>query len=152
DGLRVYQGLSIGKGNLLYGATTGGGTNNTGTMFKVLTDGSGYQTLCHFQTNESIAADLLLNSQEQLFGSLLYTQGPDSGALFKFILPGVRALGPSNDGFRLEITGAPGSNYTIESSEDLINWQPSLTLSLLTSPQEFLDPNPHPANRFYRVR
>jgi uncharacterized repeat protein (TIGR03803 family) len=151
DGLRAYQGLSVGTRGDLYGATTAGGTNNNGTIFKILSDGSGYQTICHFATNQSIAADMFLNSQGELYGSLIDPQGAD-GSLFKLIFPGIRGLGTAANGFNIELSGVSGSSYTVEISEDLLAWRPWITTNLPAPSIQLLDPNPRPDHRFYRAQ
>jgi uncharacterized repeat protein (TIGR03803 family) len=152
DGLRAYQGLTFGKNNVLYGVTTAGGTNNTGTLFKIATDGSAYQTLCHFQTNDTISSDLFLSSQGQFYGSLRHNLGPEAGTLFRFVFPGLVPLGAAEDSFRLLLSGVPGVSYTVEASEDLISWRAWLVTNLDTSPLEIQDPDPRPPARFYRAR
>jgi uncharacterized repeat protein (TIGR03803 family) len=152
DGISPYQGLTSGAGGVLYGVSSAGGTNNTGTMFKIAINGSGYQTLCHFGTNESAASDLFCSPQNELYGSLSYSQGADTGSLFKFVFPGIVALGATQDGFSLQLSGVPGLTYTVETSEDLITWHSWLTTNLVTSSLEVLDPDPRPAYRFYRAR
>jgi uncharacterized repeat protein (TIGR03803 family) len=152
DGLRAYQGLSLGARGILYGTTTAGGTNNTGTIFKILSDGSAYQTIYHFATNQSIAADMFLNSQGELYGSLLDPQGTGNGSLFKLVFPGIRALGTAANGFNLELSGVSGSSYTVQMSEDLLTWRPWLTTNLPAASIQLLDPNPRPGHRFYRAQ
>jgi uncharacterized repeat protein (TIGR03803 family) len=48
DGGSPYANLII-SGNMLYGTTAGGGTNGTGTVFAINTDGSGFRTLYNFE-------------------------------------------------------------------------------------------------------
>lgn len=48
DGRRPYGGVIQCDDGALYGTTTSGGSNNYGTVFKLSTDGSVYQTLHHF--------------------------------------------------------------------------------------------------------
>ncbi len=46
DGATPYGGLVL-SGGTLFGTTSGGGTNNAGTIFKINTNGSGYAILRH---------------------------------------------------------------------------------------------------------
>ena len=55
-------------GQTLYGTTANGGINNSGTIFKVNTDGSGFEFLCHFVSGTGVIPEGSL----QLVGSMLY--------------------------------------------------------------------------------
>jgi uncharacterized repeat protein (TIGR03803 family) len=48
DGQNPYDRLVEGSDGVLYGTTAGGGTNNSGTVFKLDKDGSGYTVLYNF--------------------------------------------------------------------------------------------------------
>jgi uncharacterized repeat protein (TIGR03803 family) len=68
-------------GNTLYGATLSGGTNGNGTIFKINTDGSGYQILLSL-TNGPIEGGMVLIG-DTLY-STTYTGGAnDNGSIFK---------------------------------------------------------------------
>ena len=53
DGAKPYGGLIPGDNGALYGATSAGGTNGAGTVYRLNPDGGGYQILHHFQTNSA---------------------------------------------------------------------------------------------------
>jgi hypothetical protein len=58
----------------------------------------------------------------------------------------------TSNGLQLQISGEPG-RYIIESSPDLIDWQPVSTNTLSSEPLEFVAPNTTgQPNQFYRVR
>jgi len=67
--------------NTLYGTTISGGTNSNGTIFKINTDGSGYQILLSL-TNGPIEGGMVLIG-DTLYGTT-YTGGAnDNGSIFK---------------------------------------------------------------------
>src|SRR5205814_529392 len=47
DGAAPYAGVTL-SGNMLYGTTRNGGNSDSGTLFQVNTDGTGYAVLKHF--------------------------------------------------------------------------------------------------------
>ena len=53
DGTYPYSGLTSGSDGYLYGAASGGGSGNQGTIFKVRLDGAGFQTLYSFSPRGS---------------------------------------------------------------------------------------------------
>lgn len=68
-------------GNTLYGTTISGGTNSNGTIFKINTDGSGYQILLSL-TNGPIEGGMVLIG-DTLYGTT-YTGGSNyNGNIFK---------------------------------------------------------------------
>lgn len=67
DGVNPEAGLIV-SGNTLYGTAAGGGTNGSGTVFKLNTDGSGFVTLHDFAYNEGTTP----YSSLILAGSILY--------------------------------------------------------------------------------
>lgn len=92
DGQNAYPGILESSDGALYGATTFGGVNNVGTVYKVNLDGSGYARLYSFGTITSDA--------RHPFGSLV--EG-DDGALYGTSYDG----GTGNNGavFRLSKDG-----------------------------------------------
>jgi uncharacterized repeat protein (TIGR03803 family) len=80
------QGSLILSGNTLYGTTAGGFGNNLGTIFKINTDGSGYETILDFDgvANGSYPVDNLILSGSTLYGMTTYDNGViDLGTIFK---------------------------------------------------------------------
>jgi hypothetical protein len=58
-----------------------------------------------------------------------------------------------SNGFKLTLTGEPGSTAAIWRSEDLTNWVNITNLSLSTGTAEFIDGiDPLAAQRFYRAQ
>jgi hypothetical protein len=51
----------------------------------------------------------------------------------------------------LQITGAIGRTYQVQSSPDMKAWNPATTLLLTASPYLWIDQNPVAGNKFYRA-
>lgn len=98
DGSAPFGGLIQGADGALYGTTQSGGTTRNGTVFKLNTNGSGYQVLYSFTG---------IGGGD---GALPYTgvvQGKD-GALY-----GTCAVGGINDGGTVFKVNTNGSDYTV---------------------------------------
>jgi len=74
-----------GPGSLLYGATTQGGTNNKGSLFKLRSDGTGFSVLWHFSGSdgEGPYAALVKGSTGGLYGTTCYGGTYGWGTVFK---------------------------------------------------------------------
>lgn len=87
DGLNPAAGLISGGDNALYGTTRVGGTNSTGTVFKINKDGSGYVVLYNFGTGSvdgrNPTSSLVEASDGMLYGTTKIGGGADSGSIFK---------------------------------------------------------------------
>ncbi len=85
DGVKPSSGMVLSGGNL-YGTTTGGGVNDRGTVFKISTNGSGYENLHSFSggnDGEQPECELILIGNT-LFGTTAFSQfATSSGVLFK---------------------------------------------------------------------
>ncbi len=115
DGQSPQGGLIL-AGNILYGTTSAGGTNGTGTIFAVNTNGTGFTTLHHFglvgadysgvygidtnQDGDSVVAGLFLTNNT-LYG--VASQGGLHG------LGTIFSLNTSGGGFTVLHTFAPGA-------------------------------------------
>jgi uncharacterized repeat protein (TIGR03803 family) len=84
DGIDPVAGLIQGSDGALYGATLFGGTNSMGTVFKINTDGNGYQVLYSFS-----AGNLGVSDGNNPYGELV--EGPGG------ILYGTTMYGVNND-------------------------------------------------------
>jgi uncharacterized repeat protein (TIGR03803 family) len=106
DGKNPYSALMVGMDNALYGVTSGGGSFRTGTLFKVQSDGSGFQVLHHF--NSSIDGGNPWGTVIQLSDTFLYGMAYrdglfSGGAIYKIKPDGssfqiLRHLNPLTDG------------------------------------------------------
>jgi uncharacterized repeat protein (TIGR03803 family) len=97
DGREPYAGVIQGSDGALYGTSYIGGTNDFGTVFKLNTDGTGYQLLHTFQAN---GAD-----GDQPDGTLL--EGLDN------LLYGTTAVGGTNNAGTIFEMGLDGSGYAV---------------------------------------
>ena len=73
------------SGTTLYGTTAAGGSNNMGTVFKITTDGTGFQKLTDFDgtNNGSYPTGSLTLSGMELFGTTFRGGSYDLGTIFK---------------------------------------------------------------------
>lgn len=88
DGAVPYAGLTL-IGDTLYGTTTGG-DNNTGTIFKINTDGTGYAVIKEFGGIDGAgpASTLLSDGGDKLFGTTIDGGSYNDGALFEINVDG----------------------------------------------------------------
>ena len=80
--------LVEGTNGVLYGTTSGGGTNRTGTVFEINKDGSGFSTVYHFGTNTTTdgripLGNLLLASDGMLYGTTYDGGTNGNGVVFR---------------------------------------------------------------------
>jgi uncharacterized repeat protein (TIGR03803 family) len=83
DGANPHAGLNL-SGNTLYGTAIFGGTNNSGTVFAVNTDGTGFTNLYNFTGGSdggNPQAGLIL-SGNTLYGTAVFGGTNDSGTVF----------------------------------------------------------------------
>jgi gliding motility-associated-like protein len=70
-------------GTFLYGTTSQGGTSGRGTIFKVLTDGTGFVKLHDFPANSGYSVSDVVLIGTTLYGTTYYGGADDDGTLFK---------------------------------------------------------------------
>ncbi len=84
EGLQAYNSLTL-VGNTLFGTTTSGGTSNGGTLFKINTDGTGFQKLYDFSSSDGTnVRSALILSGSFLFGTANNGGSADMGTIFRF--------------------------------------------------------------------
>ena len=93
-------------GNVLYGTTRLGGTNNLGTVFKINTDGSGFRILYHFSsaTGSEPSGDLILTNNT-LYGCTLKGGANNVGTLFALAV-GEPGYAPQGTGIATVLRGS----------------------------------------------
>ena len=84
DGDTPYASLTL-SGNVLYGMTAWGGTNDLGCIFKINTDGSGYTPLLYFDGTENGGNPYgsLTISEDVLYGMTKNGGADNIGCIFK---------------------------------------------------------------------
>lgn len=99
NGIGPYGSL-VSEGNYLYGMTQQGGTNNIGTVFKIMTNGNAYEKLIDFTVeNGSSPYGSLLFYNNELFGMTLNGGTNGLGVVFKYGLTlGIDDFSTNNDG------------------------------------------------------
>ena len=102
DGVSPVAGLTL-SGSTLYGTTEYGGSSDSGTVFQVNTDGTGYTVLKNFTRSDGAQplAGLTLAGRV-LYGATIAGGSLDQGVLFSLTLPPLAAV-------PLNITPIPGS-------------------------------------------
>jgi uncharacterized repeat protein (TIGR03803 family) len=86
DGSSIFAGLIQALDGMLYGTTYYGGISNAGTIFRIGTDGNGYQILRHFTDTPDAShprAGLIQGQDGWLYGTTLYGGITNQGAVFK---------------------------------------------------------------------
>lgn len=106
DGKAPYSALMLGMDNAFYGVTSLGGSFGTGTLFKIQSDGSGFQVLHHF--NATIDGGYPWGTVIQLSDTFLYGMAYrdglfSGGSIYKIKPDGssfqiLRHLNPTTDG------------------------------------------------------
>ncbi len=82
-------GSLISDGTFLYGMTVDGGTNDMGTIFKIMPDGTGYAKLLDFDgANGSSPQGSLISVGTFLYGMTSYGGTNDQGTIFKIMPDG----------------------------------------------------------------
>ena len=109
------NGTLLAFGSCLYGMTLGGGANDSGAIFKINQDGSGFTILynCKGGPNDGFYSEsLLIHYGSVLYGSTFYGGLTDSGTIFKINIDGsgfeiVHSFDNNNDG------GIHPSNFSL---------------------------------------
>lgn len=79
---RLYSGNCSGQIDELWGLTTGGGANNSGVIFKIQEDGTGYTLVHSMDTNAGSTAGLIEATNHILYGVTVYGGVFSCGTLF----------------------------------------------------------------------
>jgi len=171
DGYYVRSGLAS-SGGALFGTTRWGGNFDSGVVFALNPNGSGYTVLRHFSATTNNGSGAYRNSDGAtplpgliLSGGTLYgatesggTAG--SGTLFGLnIAPQIQvhddSFGIRTSGFGFNVTGYSNQIVVVEACADLAapSWLPMQTNTIGDGPTYFVAPDwtNHP-RRFYRVR
>jgi uncharacterized repeat protein (TIGR03803 family) len=179
DGSYPVAGLVQDGNGILYGTTYGaygtiyeGGTNDSGTVFKINPDGTGFTTLYSFSPISTNSAGVYTNSDGAspeaaliLVGNTLYgttSLGGSSGVgtVFSLTLPVPPPLSIIADGANVVLTwpaNATGFNdtgYTLECATNLvppIGWQTNSTAPIVIGGQNFITNPISGSQMFFRL-
>ena len=119
DGARPQTGKLVLAGNTLYGTTLDAGDNNTGTIFKINTDGSGFAVIYTFPEDPNISDRYrsLLAGDHILYGVSTRAGTWTNGFIFSLSLPGWQpqlAITPSGDDVILSVLRRQQQNGAIK--------------------------------------
>jgi uncharacterized repeat protein (TIGR03803 family) len=120
DGSQPLGGLLLASDGLLYGTCFTGGTNNSGTLFRVDKNGSNFLVLRHFPATgdcRNPAAELIEGSDGRLYGTAYNGGGFGRGGLFSLnkdgtgytVVYGFRTTGSDGQG-PVGLLEGPGGN------------------------------------------
>lgn len=156
DGAYPWAGLVL-RNNALYGTTYSGGIYNTGTVFKINTDGSGYAVLKSFSARNGDGASpygTLVCSGNTLYGTTYGRGLLAKGEVFALDLSPVVSVIPSGSTLSLQWTATAGSAYQLQYKTSLTqpNWinlgAPLAVTNANITASDNVGPDPQ---RFYRV-
>ena len=86
DGAGPQGGLALAPNGFLFGATYSGGISNFGTIFKISTNGSGFQVLHHFTggtDGKNPRADPIVASDGAIYGVTYFSDSATRGTIYK---------------------------------------------------------------------
>jgi uncharacterized repeat protein (TIGR03803 family) len=167
DGYYIRSGLAS-SGGALFGTTRWGGNFDSGVIFALRTDGSGYTVLRHFSAVTSSGRNSdgatpfpsLMLSDGTLYGTTESGGGASEGTLFSLnIAPQIQvkdsSFGIGTNGFGFNISGYSNQVVAVESCANLAapSWVPLQTNTIGDGLIYFVDPDwKNYTCRFYRVR
>jgi len=86
NGAAPQAGLALAPNGTLFGVTYSGGISNWGTIFKVQTNGSGFQVLHHFtggSDGQNPTGDPIIASNGAVYGVTYYANGSTRGTVYR---------------------------------------------------------------------
>jgi uncharacterized repeat protein (TIGR03803 family) len=162
DGRQPEAGMALGGDGYLYGVTRFGGGSVNGSLFRIKTDGTGYEKLRAFSGTGGDGGNpigsLVCGPDGTLYGTTSAGGGRNQGSAFRINFPGTTAprltltAGPP---MVLDITGAPGTTVRLDTSTNLappILWQLLTNVSLVTGNLQLDLGTPAGAPHFYRAQ
>jgi uncharacterized repeat protein (TIGR03803 family) len=131
DGVIPVGGLAL-SGNTLYGSAAQGGTNLSGTVFAVNTDGTGFTVLHTFDGIDGAYPESpLMLSGNTLYGTTVGGGTHGAGTIFAITLPSIPAIETNSVAviggqLQFEVCGlTPGATVYVQASSNLsstANW------------------------------
>jgi uncharacterized repeat protein (TIGR03803 family) len=158
DGANSYARLAQGNDGFLYGVTSSGGYTNTGTIFRVNTNGANYSVLYRFTgeaDGEQPMAGLFTTGNGVFYGTTLMGGAAFAslGTVYRLALMPVLSLTLSNQTAPLlTLNGAAGQACQVQASSNLFDWSVLANLSLTNGSAQLLDATwTNSPARFYRA-
>jgi uncharacterized repeat protein (TIGR03803 family) len=150
--------LVEGPDGALYGTARHGGENNTGMIFKLSKDGSGYTQVHSFAIPPAAYepdSGLVAARNGALYGSAYYGGDLGLGTLFRLwpaATPDMLSVDMFNGIARVSFAGEPSRQYQVLRSTNLTQWE---SLGILTMPDPgfvvYPDANPPALAAYYRA-
>jgi uncharacterized repeat protein (TIGR03803 family) len=153
-------GSLISDGTFLYGMTRHGGSNSSGTIFKIKPDGTGYVKLLDFAgaSNGQWPGGTLISDGTYLYGMTLYGGTSGAGVLFKYAL--ATGIVEKNMAFDFNMYPNPNNGtFTIEMNKLLNQVQHDISIyniigkkvyhSQINNPKLEIDLNKQPAGIYF---
>jgi len=152
-------GLAIGRDGAIYGATLYGGSNNAGSVYRVMTNGTDFALIHSFSTNRpdgKYSEGGLVQSRDGTFYGVTGGGGQfGAGTVYRvwpFPTPDMLSVTVSAGSVSVAFSGAPSFQYRVFRSPDLADWT---LLNTTPMPQEGMltnaDNSPLPERAFYRA-
>jgi uncharacterized repeat protein (TIGR03803 family) len=155
DGKYPNSALVIGTDGALYGTTEFGGTNNSGVVFNLNTDGSQYEVLYSFGSTVGDGANpkapLVRAASGGLFGTAQFGGESNNGTIFRVNpAPSTISVATVRQPRTLALVAAPHFTYRIDVSTDAVHWVVLTNVANLDGLIQFTDPSSAP-QKFYRA-
>jgi uncharacterized repeat protein (TIGR03803 family) len=159
DGANSYARVAQGSDGFLYGTTSSGGNTNTGTIFRMNTNGANYSVLYRFNGNgdgQNPRAGLFTPGNGVFYGTALIggaTNVAGFGTLFRFGSASPVSIGIffQSTPF-LTLTGAVGQACQVQLSSNLYDWTVFTNVTLTNGTAQIPDPTwTNSSKRFYRT-
>jgi uncharacterized repeat protein (TIGR03803 family) len=156
DGANSYAPLVQAADGALYGTTSSGGNTNTGAIFRLNPDGSGYSVVYRFADGPTDGArpyaGLVGTGYGTFFGTTLQGGASGFGAVYRLAFPPRLAITRSGQNALLTLTGFPGQPCQLQASTNLNSWAVLSELTLTNGSGQFLDSSAGSfVRRFYRA-
>jgi uncharacterized repeat protein (TIGR03803 family) len=148
--------LHEGPGGTLFGVTYFGGADDSGTIYMINRDGSGFTVLHSFvdaaRAGQNPDATLIRGPDGGLYGTAVFGGLHGCGSIFR-IAPITLAVMTEASGNRLHIGGTAGQRYAIERSGVLpATWVQIGTADNVAGTADYLDASAGVGPSFYRCR
>jgi uncharacterized repeat protein (TIGR03803 family) len=137
EGINALGGLSLGPGGMIYGSTALGGQWGQGTLYRLNTNGTGFEVLHHFRGEAGDGGNPsgeLVAGDDGLYYGTSRAGGIGCGQVFR-LEPRV-SLAFEADG-RVRLSGPTGLVYAVQSSVEATSagpWTTFTNFSLTSSP------------------